>query len=85
MRRIPYEDSALEIIKYLGLGKKLAEDYKLKYEKLCHNLIDKSQWNSKQKLRVFLLGLSIPLIIWWLLAASRVMILLLKSVDILNK
>ena len=85
MRRIPYEDSALEIIKYLGLGKKLAEDYKLKYEKLCHNLIDKSQWNSKQKLRVFLLGLSIPLIIWWLLAASRVMILLLKSIDILNK
>lgn len=72
MRRISDEDSAMQIIKYLGLNRKLAEGYKLKYEKLCQNLISNSQLNSKLKVRIFLIGLAIPIIIWWLLRFIKV-------------
>lgn len=67
MRRTESEDSAMEVIKYLGINKKLAEVYKLKYEKLCRNLITNYEQNRRQKIHLFLLGLLIPVIIWWML------------------
>lgn len=69
MRRTESEDSAMEVVKYLGLNKKLAKGYKLRYEKLCQGLINHSKQYNKQKLKIFLLGLVIPVIIWLLLAA----------------
>ncbi len=72
MRRTTDEDSAMQVIQCLGLNGKLTEGYKLKYEKLCQSLITSSQLNSKLKIRIFLLGLAIPIIIWWLLRFIKV-------------
>lgn len=45
MRRIEDEDSAKQIMSYLGLNKELAEKYKFQYERLCRNLIENSKNN----------------------------------------
>ena len=45
MRRIVDEDSAKQIMSYLGLNKPLAEGYKFQYERLCRNLIENSKNN----------------------------------------
>ncbi len=74
MRRIRDEDSAMQVISHIGLNKKLEEGYKQRYEKLCRNLIDNSRRNIKQKICLFALGLSIPLLIWWLIFFSKTVI-----------
>ena len=77
MRRTTDEDSTMQVLTYLGLNKNLVESYKEKYEKLCRNLIDNSQHKFKQKIRIFLLGLLVPVIIWWLIFFSKTVIKLL--------
>ncbi len=47
MRRIADEDSARQIMSYLGLNQEIAAGYKFQYERLCRNLIDsKRSWLS---------------------------------------
>jgi hypothetical protein len=44
----------------------LAEAYKLKYEKLYRGLVNSSRQSFKQKMKIFLLGLIIPMIVWFI-------------------
>lgn len=62
MRRTPCEQSAMQVLSYLSLDKKLAEGYKLIYERLCHNLKDNAKNISRSKIRIFFLGLAIPIV-----------------------
>lgn len=64
MRRTSDANAATQIISYIGLNKQIAEAYKLKYEKLYKGLVEKSSQAIKQKMKIFLLGLSIPVIAW---------------------
>lgn len=64
MRRISDESSANQVMTYLGLNKKLAEAYKLMYEKLYSGLVAKTRLNFKAKIKIFLLGLAIPVTAW---------------------
>jgi len=75
MRRTADKDSAMQILFYLGLNKKLAEGYKLKYERLYRSLINNSGQNFKQKMFIFLFGFTIALIFWWALIGLRSTIL----------
>jgi len=78
MRRTKNDDSAVQVMSYLGLNKKLAEGYKLMYEKLYRSLkIDKQQ-NIKSKTRTFLLGFSIAIFAWWIFLCFGGMIPLLR-------
>lgn len=63
MRRTSSEDSAMQVISYLSLDKKLAEGYKMIYERLCQNLKANSAHDFRSKIRLFLLGLTVPAII----------------------
>jgi phosphatidylserine/phosphatidylglycerophosphate/cardiolipin synthase-like enzyme len=85
MRRISGENTAMQVMSYLGLNKMLAEGYKLRYEKLCKNLIVNSGQNFKQKIRIFLLGLILPIIVWWLLINFKDIILLLREVNLITR
>ncbi len=62
MRRTEDENAALQVMFYLGLNKKLAEGYKLMYEKLYRSLVVNSRQNSRTKLHPFLIGLAIPML-----------------------
>lgn len=68
MRRTSDENSANQVMAYLGLNKKLAEAYKLKYEKLYNGLIAKSKLNLKSKMKIFLLGMTIPVVAWLIIS-----------------
>lgn len=78
MSRTSNKDTTMQIMSYLGLNKKLAENYKLQYEKLCQNLIDNSKLDSKLKIRIFLLGLAVPAIILWMIYFIKSMIFLCR-------
>lgn len=80
MRRTLDKDLAIQIMFYLELNKKLTEAYKLKYEKLYRGLITNSKNKFKQKIRIFLLGLAIPITARWLFIGFKVIILLLRSI-----
>lgn len=82
MRRITDDDAAQQVMSYLELNNKLAEAYKIKYDKLCRNLINNSRQNFKLKLRMFLLGLAIPVTIWWIFYIIKSMMILLRSLKL---
>lgn len=64
MRRTVDENSATQVMSYLSLNKKLAETYQQKYEKLYRGLINSSKYDFKMKMKIFLLGLAIPITAW---------------------
>lgn len=64
MRRTDHPDLAMQMLHYLGLGKKLAEEYKLKYEKLYSSLMANSRQIFQSKIRIFAFGIAVPLGIW---------------------
>lgn len=66
MRRTIGEESAIQVLHYLGLNKSLAEGYKSIYERLCQNLTTNSKQNFKQKTCIFLFGFIIAIALWWL-------------------
>jgi phosphatidylserine/phosphatidylglycerophosphate/cardiolipin synthase-like enzyme len=74
MRRIEGENPARQVISYLGLNKKLEEGYKLKYERLCRNLMINSEQNRRLKIRIFLLGLAIPIVVWLLIGLGDIIL-----------
>lgn len=79
MRRVADEDSAKQIMTYLGLNKKLVEGYKFQYERLYRSLIENSKHNYQLRARISLSGVVIPIITKWLFLGLRVMMLALKG------
>lgn len=84
MRRTPNESAAMQVVNYLGLNNKLAEAYKLRYERLCRNLANDTRINRKVKVRMLLLGLAIPIIIWWIPHLARIALFLLRIIKIFS-
>ena len=82
MRRTEDENSAMQTMTYLGLNQKLAESYKLKYERLYRSLISSSGSNLKQKIRIFLFGFGIAIILWWIFMNFGGMIPLLQLLKV---
>jgi len=83
MRRTENEDSAMQVLLYLGLNKKLAESYKLMYERLYQNLkIDRIQ-GIRLKARLFLFGLAVP-VVAWLLIYLKVVVLFPRSIEFIS-
>lgn len=74
MRRTDNNDQAMQMMSYLGLNKKLAEGYKLIYERLYQSLKINSDQSIKAKIRVFFLGFSIAMTLWWIFLAFGGMI-----------
>ena len=66
MRRITDENSSMQVIQYLGLNRMLADGYRLKYEKLCQNLIENTQRRKNSALKVIVFFSLIALAVWWL-------------------
>jgi hypothetical protein len=64
MRRTAHGESATQVMQYIGLNDQIAGAYKLKYEKLYMGLVDDSTQSFKLKMKIFLLGLAIPIIVW---------------------
>lgn len=64
MRRTAHGESATQVMHYIGLNDQIAGAYKLKYEKLYMGLVDDSTQSFKLKMKIFLLGLAIPIIVW---------------------
>ncbi len=64
MRRTSDKDSATEVMSYIGLNKQIATAYQLKYEKLYKGLVANSKNNNLMKIKIFLLGLTIPVVAW---------------------
>ena len=78
MTRTSDKEITTQIMSYLGLDKKLAEGYKLRYEKICGNLVFDSKQILRLKIRIFFLGLTIPVIIWWIIFLIRSMTFLFR-------
>ncbi|MEI6143970.1 MAG: phospholipase D-like domain-containing protein [Candidatus Berkelbacteria bacterium] len=64
MRRTADGESATQVMSYIGLNDQIAGAYKLKYEKLYKGLVNTSRQNFKLKMKIFLLGMTIPIIVW---------------------
>jgi len=64
MRRTAHRESATQVMNYIGLNDQIAAAYKLKYEKLYKGLINTSKQSFKLKMKIFLLGLAVPIIVW---------------------
>lgn len=64
MRRTAHVESATQVMNYIGLNDQIAAAYRLKYEKLYKGLVNNSKQNFKSKMKIFLLGMAIPIIIW---------------------
>jgi len=67
MRRTSNGDSAMQVMHYLSLNRRLAEGYKEKYEKMYRSLINNSKRNLKLKRKLFLLGMAVPTATWLLI------------------
>jgi len=80
MRRILNENSATQVMSCLGLNKKLAESYKLKYERLYRNLLTNSGQNYKNSIRIFLFGLTIPVVVWLVFSNFREIVFFLQFI-----
>ncbi len=81
MRRTSDQDSAMQIITYLGLNKRLVEGYKMQYEKICSGMLqDKNQYF---KLKCVIAGLVsiIVLLSWRLLIMIDISSLFIRGIE----
>lgn len=83
MRRTSDEDSAKQLMTHLGLNSKLVEGYKDKYERMYRSLVANAKDDRKHKVRLFITGVLIPILTWWLFFSFKVMILALKYVKLI--
>lgn len=74
MRRTENKKSALQIMSYLKINKKIAEGYRTIYEKMCLGLINKITVNKKLKIRIFFTGMCAPFILLGLILLIRLII-----------
>ena len=81
MRRTENEESAKEMLNYLGLNKKLAEGYKTKYEIMYRSLMARSVNDRKVKTKVFFIGFGLAMLLWWIFLAFGGMISLFRWVE----
>jgi phosphatidylserine/phosphatidylglycerophosphate/cardiolipin synthase-like enzyme len=64
MRRIESKESSVEVMEHININPYLSEAYKTKYERLCKNHIRNLKQDFKAKMKIFLAGMAIPLIVW---------------------
>lgn len=83
MRRISDETATQETMSYLGLTKKLAEGYKFQYERLYQNTVKNSTDDFKQKIRIFLTGVIVPILMWCLFMIPKIIMFLLKGIKVI--
>lgn len=79
MRRISDDFSAIQVMSYLGLNKKIAEGYKFQYERLYRNLVENSKYNFMVKIKTFLTEIVVPRLTRWPFAVSKAMIFILRG------
>jgi hypothetical protein len=80
MRRTHHHDQAMQVMTYIGLNRKIVASYKEKYEKLFQGLKTDSEQNFKRKMQIFLLGLMLPVIIWFVLSNLSAIKLLIQTI-----
>jgi phosphatidylserine/phosphatidylglycerophosphate/cardiolipin synthase-like enzyme len=85
MRKVSDEESAMQIIAYLGLNKMIAETYKTMYEKMYRSLVTNSEKNTKLKIKIFITGLAVPIIVWLVFTIIKEISPFLKWVELLTK
>lgn len=78
MRRTSDENLAMGVVVHLGLNIKLAESYKQIYEKMYRSLNGTIIYERKAKIKLFVFGLSISLILWWLSSFIKAVLPILK-------
>jgi len=83
MRRTKNEESAIEVMNYLSLNSKLAEGYKSKYEKMYKSLIGFRKSDRRQKIKIFVAGVAVTVILWWIFSIIGGMIPLLRLIGYL--
>lgn len=76
MRRTTKKESAMQVLSYLKINKLLLTGYKSKYENLCKELVVKEKNLHKIITKYFLLGLSIPLLIWCIFIGYKIIVFL---------
>lgn len=64
MRRTEDENSAMQVLEHLSLNSLLADGYKNKYERMCRTLIRNDKSKFKERIKILLIGMVIPIIIW---------------------
>lgn len=64
MRRTLDKNCAAQVMSYIGINDQIAAAYKLKYEKLYEGLKTKNTISFKMKMKIFLLGSSVPIVAW---------------------
>ena len=74
MRRTEDESAAMQVINYLNLNKKLADGYKVKYERLYRILMKGVKKERKLNLRVTFIYLGGAMVAWWIIIALLGMI-----------
>jgi phosphatidylserine/phosphatidylglycerophosphate/cardiolipin synthase-like enzyme len=80
MKRIADKNSAMQIMTYLCLNKKMIESYKLKYERLCQSLKAGVKHDFKLKVLILVVGIVIAVTARWLFVILKAMMLLLKGI-----
>lgn len=79
MRRVNDEDSAKQVMAYLGINKKLTEGYKYQYEQLYKSLAENSKRDFRGRVKLLLEEIIVPAITWLACAISKSAIRLLKE------
>jgi phosphatidylserine/phosphatidylglycerophosphate/cardiolipin synthase-like enzyme len=82
MRRTADESATCQVMSYIGLNKRLAEEYKIKYERLYRSLITNSPRNYNSKLILSLAGVICLLLIILFISNQT---LLLKGIGFIFK
>jgi len=80
MRRTSDENSAKQVMTYLGLNKKLAEGYKTQYERLYRSLVENSKKDHFAKVRSFLTKIIASLVSCNVFIGVKILLLALKGV-----
>ncbi|MDO8513378.1 MAG: phospholipase D-like domain-containing protein [bacterium] len=83
MRRTSDEESAKQVMAHLGLNKNLVEGYKDKYERMYRSLVANAKDDRMKKARLFVTGVLLPILTWWLFFNFKVMIVALKGVKLI--
>ncbi|MBU6389169.1 hypothetical protein KGQ71_01500 [Patescibacteria group bacterium] len=74
MRRVSDRDLAMQVVRYLGLNRMLADGYRQKYEKLYRSLMEGVQRKRRISWKTIIAGLTAVVAVWWILNAVSDMI-----------
>jgi len=85
MRRAADESAACQVMSYIGLNKRLAEEYTIKYERLYRSLMTNSPREYNLRLILPLVGIICLLLIILFISNPANMVLLLKGIGLIFK